>query len=165
LAGRRPGEGICPAPLVTLLVRARYDTFAPVPFIVDTGADVSALPIRLAQHEGIVFPQTPAVRGIARGLVGAVDKYRGSIHVRACGEAFDWPCDFLAVPAGSGEDTGSTRPYAVLGRTGFLSAFKVCLDDQWLRIQRRGAGLPFWARLGNALRSIRAVEHSPRVPL
>jgi hypothetical protein len=149
--------------MLTLEVRTRYGTFAPLFFVVDTGADVSALPVRMAQQEGIAFPQTPAVRGVARGLVGEVEKYRGSIHVRAFGAGFDWPCDFLAVPDRGG--AGATHPYAVLGRAGFLSAFRVCLDDRWLRIQRRGTGLPFWARLGNALRSLRAAEHPPDHPL
>jgi hypothetical protein len=75
--------------MVTLDVRTRYGTFAPLFFVVDSGADVSAMPIRLARREGIAFPQTQAVRGIARGMVGEVDKYRGSIHVRASGEVFD----------------------------------------------------------------------------
>src|SRR5437868_6096830 len=95
LARRRLAGVACDRPEVTLWVRTRYHSFAKVRFVVDTAADFTALPIALAEREGIDFPRSHATRGTARGLVGAVEKYLGSLHIRLADEEFDWPCDFL----------------------------------------------------------------------
>jgi hypothetical protein len=154
----RPGtlNGLpCGAAEVTVSVRTRYGTFAPLRFVVDTGATLSAVPIPLARDDGIPFDRSPAAQGTARGLVGSVERFRGAIHLRMFGEEFHWPCDFLDVPA------GPIRPYAVLGRTGLISAFKVCITEPFVTIARRRDHLPWWRRLVPR----RAVEHPDDVPL
>jgi hypothetical protein len=157
LSPRHPGSNVL-APMVTLLVRTRYGTFAPLPFAVDSGADTSALPVDLAQREGILFPRTEAARSVATGLVGAVERYRGLIHVRLFGEEFDWPCDFLDAPP---HTAPIVRAYGVLGRAGFLGAFRFCLDDRWLTLARRRGALPWWRLLLPRF----AREHAPDLPL
>src|SRR5262245_7132138 len=98
-------------PLVTLAVRSRYRTYTPIWFCIDSAADLSAIPLRLAEQEKIPFPRTEQARGRSTVLVGAVPRYRGLIHVRLFGEEFDWPCDFLEsqVPPGR-------QGYGVIGR-------------------------------------------------
>ena len=94
---RRTLGGIdCNRPDVTLWVRSRYGDYAKIRFIVDTASDFTAIPISLAQREGIAFPQSPAQRGTAGGLLGAVEKYLGALHVRIAGEEFNWPCEVWA---------------------------------------------------------------------
>ncbi len=157
LSPRYPGS-LIRAPLVRLLVRTRYGTFAPMRFLVDSGADFSAVPVDLAQREAIPFPRTEAARSVATGLVGAVERYRSLIHVRLFGEEFDWPCDFLDSPPGAGP---SVREYAVIRRAGFLGDFRFCLDDRWLTLARRRGALPWWRRPLPRF----AHEHAPDDPL
>jgi hypothetical protein len=63
---RGPGIG-GQRPLVTLNVRSRFGNFAPVLFCVDTGADLPAIPISLAQEEGIAIPRANTVGERAAG--------------------------------------------------------------------------------------------------
>jgi hypothetical protein len=76
----------CGSPLVTINVRTRFGTLAPLRFIVDTGATMSCLPIPLAQAEGILFDCSLATQVTARGMVGSVPCFRGAIHLRIFGE-------------------------------------------------------------------------------
>jgi hypothetical protein len=150
----------CGIPWVMLRVRTRYGTWSPLNFVVDTGADFSSIPIALARQEAIVFPETEQHRGQAAGLAGAIDQFFGSLHVRLGDEEFDWPCNFLAGSAGT-----PRRRYGVLGRAAFLAAFKVCVDEPFLFLQRRLNDRPWWYRLGAALIPRRAILHPFDVPL
>src|SRR5438105_1575587 len=85
-------------PELTLWVRTQYD-YTKLRFRIDTGADCCAIPVAIAQREGIEFTSGSATLGTATGLVGRVGKYIGSIWVRIGDEDFDWPCDFLLPPA------------------------------------------------------------------
>jgi hypothetical protein len=168
LLDRRVGGYECPLPVVTLWVRTRYLDFVALSFRIDTGADLTGIPVGIAQREGIAFPQTEASRGRASGLVGATERYRGLIHVRIGDEEFDWPCDFLQEPPAGlvlpgAPSAVSTLP--VLGRAKVLAAFKVCVDEPWLTIEHRRVGRPWWYRLGRTLLPRRAVEHPADVPL
>ncbi len=145
----------CPIPLVMLRVRSRYGDFANVKFVVDTAADFIAMPVWRAQQEGIDFPRSEASRGVAGGLVGRAEKYLGSVHVAVAGEEFDWPCDFLDSPAppATPRTAGQIRPgeLPVLGRAGFLTAFAIAIDGDYLTVRRRHADRPWWYRLGRSL--------------
>jgi hypothetical protein len=147
-------------PVVTFRVRTRYGTWSPVRFVVDTGADISGMPISLARAEAIAFPETEEHRGQAIGLAGAIDQFAGSIHVRIGKEDFDWPCNFLSSTAGTAH-----RRYGVLGRAAFLSAFTICIDEPFLFLQRRLTDRRWWYRFGVALMPWRARFHSFDVPL
>ncbi len=83
----------CPTPVVRLKVRDRYGTFADMQFRVDTQADVTAIPTRLAEREAIPFAKVR--EGTARGIAGRVKKYRDRIRLVIAGREHDWPCDFL----------------------------------------------------------------------
>jgi hypothetical protein len=148
----------CGTPLVRICVRTRLGTWAPLRFIVDTGATLTNVPIPLARKEGIAFDRSLVAQGTARGLVGAVERFRGAIHLRIFGEEFHWPCDFLD------EAAGATRGYAVLGRAGLIQALKVCITDPFVTIARRLDHLPWWKRLALLLPRP-TPEHPADVPL
>src|SRR5216683_1984211 len=150
----------CDRPEVTVWVRTRYDGYAKVRFVVDTAADFTALPISVAEREGIDFSRSEATRGTARGLVGAVEKYLGSLHVRLADEEFDWPCDFLMSPASSTPQTPGQRlprRLPILGRAGFLAAYAIGIDGNYLTVARRGTSRQWWYRRWQTL--LPAREH------
>lgn len=150
LANRRLGQHECPRPEITLWVRSRYQEYTKIHFIVDTAADFTAIPIPLAQDEGLDFTRSEALRSSVGGLVGRVEKYLGSLHVRIAGEEFDWPCDFLmqtALPSSQVSGTSPRSPrryYAVLGRAGFLAAFAIAIGGKYLTIKRWHPGRSWW---------------------
>jgi hypothetical protein len=128
-------------PLVTICVRSRYGDFAEVRFCIDTGADLTAIPVSLAEREGIAYPRDEHSRGRAGGLVGAVDRFRGSVHLRLFGEDFTWPCDFVELAR------STDLKYGVIGRAGFLDAFHFCIKGAYLTLERRLDDRPLWQRI------------------
>jgi hypothetical protein len=88
LESKTSGGESCPTPVVWLQVRDRYDTFASLKFRVDTQADVTTLPISLAQKEAVPFTKTRP--GTARGIAGKIAKYRDRIRVVIAGREHDW---------------------------------------------------------------------------
>src|SRR5262245_35759438 len=90
----RTSEGVsCPTPLAWLPVRDRYGSLAELKFRVDTQADVTTIPISLAEKERL--PYTRTREGAARGIVGKVKKFRNRLRVVIAGREYDWPCDFM----------------------------------------------------------------------
>ncbi len=152
----------CASPEITLWVRGRFGAFAPIRFVVDTGADLPGMTIALAQEENIPFLRNEATRGRASGLVGGVEKFLGTIHVRVADEDFDWPCNFLGEPA---SPVRSSRKYAVLGRGGFLAAFNIAIERPYLTLERRMNHRPLWYRLARTAFPRWAVEHPAGVSL
>lgn len=139
LSPRRVGSIDCPRPEVTFQVRSRYGDFVDIRFAVDTGADLTTIPVWLAEEHGIPFRR--AVQGSAIGLLGSVEKYRDSIHFRISGEEFDWPCDFIQSPRPATPERSSptaSRLLPVLGRAGFQKDYAVCVDDEYLTLSRLG---------------------------
>jgi hypothetical protein len=123
---------------VLLAVRNQWAEYTHIPFLVDTGADVSAIPMPLARARAIPFLRDEARRAVARGLVGAVGRYRSLLNVRIFGESFSWPCDFLDTPG-----PATLESYGVIGRAGFQADFAFCVEEPWLTLRRRGK---FWNR-------------------
>jgi hypothetical protein len=160
LVNRTVGGFPCPRPRVTLQVGTRYG-YAALKFYFDTGADLVTVPITLARHEGIEFPESEATRGVATGLVGATTKYRGTIRVRIRRDVFVWPCDFLV---GSATATAA-EDYYVLGRAGFLREFAACVDDEYFKIRRRFRDRPWWYRAARRLWPVVSRLHPADQPL
>jgi hypothetical protein len=134
-------------PEVTLRVRTRYGDYVSCRFIVDSGADFTAIPVSLAEREGIPFSRSQ--QGVAGGLVGEVTKYRGTFRPQLGGIEYEWPCDFLDRPApGSpgGPMRQTDRHLPVLGRAGFLDTHEFCTDGVRLTLIRRTL-LGRWFRL------------------
>jgi hypothetical protein len=150
----------CGISYVTIRVRTRYGTWAPLPFVVDTGADFCTIPIVLARREAIAFPQTQQQRSRAAGLAGDIDQFVGSFHILIGEEEFDWPCNFLTGTSGTAQ-----MGYGVLGRAAFLAAFTVCIDEPYLYLQRRLNDRPWWYRLAAALIPRRSLLHHFADPL
>jgi hypothetical protein len=140
----------CPAPELTLRVRTRYGDYTEVRFWVDTGADLSAIPVPLARAEGIPFD--PSVPSTATGLVGAATKYLGRIHVLLAGVEHDWPCNFIEVPRTAAAGRSDPTRRAVLGRAGFLDAYAFCMDGEKLTITRHSRLRRGWKKVLRALR-------------
>jgi hypothetical protein len=119
-----------------LKVRDRYGAIAELKFRVDTQADITTIPISVAEKEAIPF--TKARAGTARGIAGKIAKYRDRIRVVIAGREHDWPCDFTE-PA---TDPESNRPLEdlapVLGRAGFLKEYAIAVDSGYLIITRIG---------------------------
>jgi hypothetical protein len=138
---RGPGIG-GQRPFVTILVHSRYGDFTKLWFCIDTGADLTVIPIPVAEQEGIGFPRDEHSRGRAGGLVGAVDRYRGSVRLRLFGEDFAWPCDFV-----DSQRPTLQEPYGVIGRAGFLDAFHFCIKGKYLTLERRLDDRPLWQRI------------------
>jgi hypothetical protein len=133
LLTRRGARMDCP--LVPIHVLTRIGTVVPILFCIDTGADVSAIPLLLARREVINYPSDEASRGTAVGLVGSVGRHRGSVRVRIAGDWYTWPCDFIDAPGPSSVD-----PYGIIGRAGFLDDFAFCVNKPDFTLRRR----KFW---------------------
>ncbi len=148
---------------MTLRVRTRYGDYVSCRFIVDTGADFTAIPVTMAEREGIPFSRSQ--QGIAGGLVGEVTKYHGTFRLQLGGVEYEWPCDFLERVA-SGSPGNATRQadqhLPVLGRAGFLDTHEFCTDGvrltvirltpigRWFRILKRWMERPLThLRTGN----------------
>ncbi len=136
LFGRTNEGETCPPPVVQIRVRDKYGTFAVLWFRVDTQADVSVIPVRTAESQAISFSRER--EGLARGIAGAVKKYRGRMRVVIAGREHDWPCDFTE-PA---MDPQTKQPLPdlspVLGRAGFLQEYAIAVDSDYLLITRIG---------------------------
>jgi len=149
--------------LLKLRVRDRYGALAELYFRIDPGADLTAVPISVAQQEGISFRET--IPGVARGLVGAVARFRDRIRIVIAGREHDWPCDFIkeAMPAG-----GTPRPLwqtSVLGRAGFLDEYAFTIDSGYFILTRLGPIRRWLRRLYHQFWQLTGMVHSPDRPL
>jgi hypothetical protein len=149
--------------VVLLKVHDRYGTFAEVAFRVDTQADVTTIPISLAQKEAIPF--TKARPGTARGIGGKIAKYRDRLHVVIAGREHDWPCDFTesAIDPETRQSLPDLSP--VLGRAGFLEEYEIAMGSGFLVITRLGALRRWWHRQLHALWQVCGLIHPADRPL
>lgn len=73
-------------------------------------------------------------------------KCRDRIQLVIAGREYEWPCDFVDVPAAAqGRTPDPLLSLGVLGRAGFLDEFAFSLDSSYLILTRLG---PFrrWSR-------------------
>jgi hypothetical protein len=147
-------------PIVTINVRSRSGALSALHFCVDSGADLTTIPIDLAEEAGIAIPRSHLTRGRSSGLTGTVEHYRSVIHLRMFDEDFSWPCVFV-----EGRGPASRLPYAALGRAGFASAFNACIADPHVTIERRRDHLPAWQRFLLSLVPSWARDHPWDEPL
>jgi hypothetical protein len=153
---------------MTIEVRSRFGDFVPVLFRVDTGADVTTIPVPVAEEKGLGFTREHA--GSATGIVGTVRKYAGSLHVRIAGMEYHWPCDFTERPTAvegrvgvTGQPLTSLSP--VLGRAGLLDDFAVAVDSDYLIVTRLGPMRRWWRRRWRRIRLALRPAHDPDEPL
>jgi hypothetical protein len=125
-------------PRVKLRVLSRFRDFAEMTFKVDTGADLAAIPIPLADLEGIGYGRHD--RGTAHGLGGSVRRYQDALTVRLGGVSFVWPCLFYEAPR-------ETQLLPVLGCAGLLDDFDVCVGAKTFTLTRRGSWSGWLRRL------------------
>jgi hypothetical protein len=160
----RTSEGEpCPTPVIVLMVRDRYGASAELKFRVDTQADVTTVPIGLAEKECIPFSKGRP--GTGRGIAGKIAKYRDRIRVLLAGREHDWPCDFTE-PAIDAETRQPLRDLSpVLGRAGFLDEYAVTIDSDYLIITRLGPIRRWLRRRMHQLWKLFGMVHSVDRPL
>jgi len=149
--------------VVRLQVRDRYGAFAALKFRVDSQADVTTIPISLAEREAIPF--TKAAPGTARGISGRVKKYRDRIGLVIAGREHDWPCDFTepAIDPETKQPLPALTP--VLGRAGFLGEYAISIDGDYLIITRIGPIRRWLRRLLHELWRLAGMVHPVDRPL
>jgi hypothetical protein len=160
----RTSEGEpCPTPTVRLRVRDRYGALAPLEFRVDTQADVTSIPISLAEREHIPYVRTRP--GTARGLTGKVKKYRDRLRAVIAGCEHDWPCNFTegALDPETGRPLGELSP--VLGRAGLFDDYAIAIDTNYLIITRIGPIRRWLRRRLHELWGLCGLVHPPDQPL
>jgi hypothetical protein len=138
----------CPLPVVWLRVRDRSGAFVNLPFRLDTQADLTTIPIAVAQREGIPFSTDHP--GTAYGLAGAVEKFRDRVRLRIAGREHEWPCDFVAAPSPP-RDRPLLELSPILGRAGFLDEYAVAIDSGYLIIRRLGPLRRWWRQCLHAV--------------
>jgi hypothetical protein len=127
----------CPYPRIVLRIRDRYGLLVPLDFRIDSGSDCAALPLSVAQREGIGYGEER--RGTVAGLVGATEKFRDVIRVVIAGREHVWPCDFVRVPPPApGRLPDPLLQAGVLGRAGFLDDYALAIDSGYLILTRLG---------------------------
>jgi hypothetical protein len=133
----------CNFPIVRLRVRDQYGAFAELDFRIDTQANFTCIPVTRAQVEHIPFSRDAERR--VGGLVGETTTYRNQIRILIAGREHDWPCDIILAPVARDSAGSFHEPMAVLGRAGFLDAYAISIDSNFLIITRIGP-LRRWLR-------------------
>lgn len=99
-----------PRPELELHVRVQPDrgpAWEPLTFVIDTGADVSSIPIPVATELGIPFERSADPRRMSTQH-GAFPGHPGRIKVTVDGHTFDWLCYFTEVDADT--DASAVEP-------------------------------------------------------
>jgi hypothetical protein len=157
-----------PSPEITIEVRSKYGDFVPVLFKVDTGADLTTIPIPVAEEKALSFSKEHP--GSAIGIVGRARKYAGSLHVRIAGKEYQWPCDFterrsVTQTPEAPDNPVQTSLSPVLGRAGFLDCFTISVDSRYLTITRLSPFLRWWRRCWRRIWFAIHPVHDPDRPL
>jgi hypothetical protein len=153
----------CPEPVVRLWVRDRYGALAAVVFRVDSQADLTTIPIQVAEREGIPFSSNHL--GTAYGLVGAIPKFRDRVRLRIAGRDHEWPCDFVTSPAPQPDSLSFPVLTPVLGRAGFLAEYAATIDSGFLVLTRLGPLRRWWRRCLHAVWRRFGLIHTVEEPL
>jgi hypothetical protein len=85
---------------ITLEVRNRHHGFESIEFIVDSGANITTIPISSARDRNLALPKRVFTLGVNTAAGPATQEVRaGRITVRVpgfSGRDFSWPCHFVA---------------------------------------------------------------------
>ena len=120
--------------IIDLGVRTRHHEFQTLPFLVDSGSNVSTLPASLAETWDIPFPNKSVeieLRTATRRLRQRVHPANLVVRIPAfAGRDFAWPCHVV--------DRRSNQPQAVLGLAGVLQDFRITFDGAYALEARHG---------------------------
>jgi len=113
--------GLLSDPKIPIEVKtlAGYRTYR---FLLDTGADFSVVPRRLAQQVGLAWGTLPEAQMVGVGQ-GSVETRLGNLPVRLAHIEFTVHCLFV-----------DTRIAFILGRADFLERFALTIDHSQQRI-------------------------------
>lgn len=118
-----------PPPLQVSIGVETTSSIVSMPFVVDTGAAVSTIPISLAEAAGIHFDYSHSKT--IRGSSGAPTQgYYGGITIHVGPVAIRIPCMFV--------ESHKTKSRATLGRAGILEHFTLAFDEHQIRIYQKG---------------------------
>jgi hypothetical protein len=160
LTERWVGEVACPIPVVTLQARDRRGLLLPLRFRIDTGSDLTVIPLALAEREGLPFSRQR--EGVVRGLVGASRVFRDRIRLVLGGREHEWPCHFVKTDSSGGPRALS---WPVLGRAGSLDEYALAIDDGFAIITRLGMFRRWWRERLHFLWKATGRVHSVDEPL
>lgn len=112
---------------IPLLVQRQDHTFAVIDFLVDSGSNVTTIPLSVARKYRLPVP-SQVFELTVNTAVGQVRQrvYPGHIRVRIpefAGREFVWPCHFV-------EYTG-VKPVAVLGLAGVVQDGRIVHDGSY----------------------------------
>lgn len=149
----------CPRPEVLLEVRTRDGDFLALRFVVDTGTDITTIPLPRAETYALAFERSEQTRVAFQGSGGAGVGHLGMMVVRLGGREYTWPCCFTVLPqaVASRAPSPGTRtrlPPSLLGRAGFLADCAVRIDEPYLVISMHGPFGRWWRSLGRRVRSL-----------
>lgn len=118
------------------LVRTTRGSFEPLLMLVDTGANITTIPVPHAINAGVAIPtrritlDVQTATGVVRQQV-----HPGYIQVRVPGishpHPFEWPCHFVDQP-------GVAPPISVLGLSGVLDDLRLTFDGTYSLDARYG---------------------------
>ena len=117
--------------VVELLVQTQTG-FRPVKFVIDPGAGLTMLPVRVARQYRIPIPlqSTELMVNTAAGRVRQ-RAYASFLGIRVPGlpgRNFQWPCHFVEGPAGS---TQAGLAKNLLGLSGVVQDFRIIFDGTY----------------------------------
>ena len=122
LSEKRTRFGLLPDPKITIHVRTTSG-YLPYRFLLDTGADVSMVPLSMAEDLGIDLARCPADQ--CSGIEGRpLRVYHASIAVRIGHVELSLPCLISET---------DTTPF-LLGRAGLFARFTITFDTRRKRI-------------------------------
>jgi hypothetical protein len=99
LTPRFTSNGVpCHRPELDLKIRTARGAHASerkVRFIVDSGSDVTLIPVHVAKTYQIEFDESKHSTRPVRTLGGSLDGFDGFVHVQLLGRWYRWPCFFF----------------------------------------------------------------------
>src|SRR5207244_6551464 len=112
---------------ISLAIRTRLQELRELPFVVDSAAALTSIPISTAAELGMIIPRQ-SIEFTLETATGPARQFRhpGRIQGRIPGLeawAFDWPCHFV-VHRGA-------APKAVLGLGGVLNDLRITRDGTY----------------------------------
>jgi len=128
-SGHLPPKIIAPIPFVTLGVKNKRANFSEIRFMVDTGAEISAICMSLANLSGIPYhtKQRVPIRGVSEKHIK--DSFLNKIEIEIGSVTCVIPCLIY--------DDGGEGGHAFLGRAGIFEKFYIVFKDWHVYITRK----------------------------
>jgi hypothetical protein len=118
---RTTGDVVVHAELI-MAIKTGRGTWEPLPFLIDSGTEMTTMPAGEAKHQNLPMPRQP-VKGLTfQGLEVRSGLLRAQIPGMDATE-YVFPCYFLGDP-----DARPVRPRNLLGLTGVINQIRLIFD-------------------------------------